>query len=263
MLLHHLVDGPSACDPATAPTIVMLPSHGGSTMVWQPQLPRLMRHARVVRLDVRGQGRSDASPQPPTLDDHADDVAELLDHLQVTTAHLVGVSLGGTIALHTAARHSELVERVVVLCSSAAYGNRDLWLERAQLARTGGLRELAEAAAHRYLTPELAAVQPWRIAALARMVRATPAEGYAQGCELLAELDIRSELGSVQAPVLAVAADGDVATPQEHLSLISSSVPNGRYELVTGAAHLAQLERPDEISALIEAHLGLTSIGDA
>ena len=80
-------------------------------------------------------------------------------------------------------------------------------------------------------------------------------QGYAESCDALARFDVRDRLDQVRSPVLAVAGADDVATPPEKLGEISAGVRGGRSVVLPDTAHLAPVERPDEVADLILAHL--------
>ena len=113
--LHHVVDGPE-----DAPAVVLFPSLGSTVEMWEPQVAPLAEHFRVVRVDPRGHGRSPAPPGPYTIDDIGGDVVALLDRLGIRRAHVVGVSLGGMVALWMAINHPDRVERIVPIATAAA-----------------------------------------------------------------------------------------------------------------------------------------------
>jgi 3-oxoadipate enol-lactonase len=80
-------------------------------------------------------------------------------------------------------------------------------------------------------------------------------EGYARCCEALAEWDIREELGKIRAQTLVIAGAEDPSTPPSHGELIASRIRRARFEVLQRAAHLANVERPDEFNELLDQHL--------
>jgi pimeloyl-ACP methyl ester carboxylesterase len=120
--LHHAVDGPEG-----APVVVLTGSLGSTLAMWQPQVAALSERFRVVRYDTRGHGSSPVPLRPYTLDDLVDDHVALLDALEVERASVVGLSLGGMIALRLASREPHRVERVAALCTSALLAPAQAW----------------------------------------------------------------------------------------------------------------------------------------
>lgn len=119
-----------------------------------------------------------------------------------------------------------------------------------------------EAVVAHWLTPAFAAREPATAARLRAMIAArlramiaaTPAEGYAACCEAIARLDLRPALGRIAAPTLVLAGAEDPATPPEHAERIAAGIPDARLQLLSPAAHLANLEQPQAVARLLAAH---------
>jgi 3-oxoadipate enol-lactonase len=248
--VRHVTDGP-----ADAPVLVLSHSLGAALTMWQPQLAELTRDFRVVRYDLRGHGRSPVPPGPYDMADLGADLVALLDRIGVARAHLCGVSLGAMASMWTAAHHPERVERLIVCCTSAQLGPPQMWRQRGDAVRASGIAAIADAALERWFTPATRANRPELMAAMRAMLFATPAAGYAECCGALERMDLRAELGAIAAPTLAIAAAEDPATPPEHLFRIADGIAGARAVVLSGCAHLANVEKADEVTALIADHL--------
>jgi len=120
--MHYEVD--DFTDPWQQPaTILMLHGNAESGLAWYAWVPKLARHYRVVRPDMRGFGQSSAMPRdyPWTLDALTEDFCALMDHLGVTRFHLVGAKIGGTIARAFAARRPDRVITLTVVGTPPPY----------------------------------------------------------------------------------------------------------------------------------------------
>jgi 3-oxoadipate enol-lactonase len=248
--LHHVVEGPE-----DAPVVLLAGSLGSTLEMWDPQVPALTEHFRVVRYDHRGHGKSPVVPGPFDLADLGGDALELLDRLGVERAHLVGLSLGGMVSMWMAAHAPERVDRVGLLCTSAQLGPASNWTDRAALVRAGGTAAVAEAVLDRWFTAPFAAREPALIGRMRAMVADTPAEGYAAACEVIGRMDLTGDLASITAPVLAIAGADDPATPPVHLEAIVAGVPDGRLAVLDRAAHLASTEQAAAVNQLLVGHL--------
>lgn len=245
----------AATGPEDAPVVLLSNSLGSTYEMWDPQVDALSERFRVVRYDTRGHGRSPVPPGPYTIDDLVDDVVALLDRLEVPRAHVVGLSLGGMTGMRLAAREPDRLDRLVVLCTGAMLGPATGWTERAATVRAHGTAAVAEAVVQRWFTADHRAAHPEMRSRYEGMVAATPAEGYAGCCEVIAAMDLRPDLPSISAPTLAIAGADDPATPPVHLEEIATSVQHGRLLVVPDAAHLANVQQPGTVTPAILEHL--------
>ncbi|MFD7975592.1 3-oxoadipate enol-lactonase [Streptomyces sp. NPDC059071] len=247
---HHLVEGP-----VTAPALVLGPSLGTSTALWDAVAPELSITHRVIRWDLPGHGGSPAGLLRPgaTVADLARLVVDLADTLGLDRFSYAGVSLGGAVGLHLAVHHPERVDRLAVLCSSAHFGGAAPWEQRAATVRREGLAKLADTADARWFTPGFS------VPRLVADHRAADPEAYAACCDALAAFDLRDRLAGITAPTLLVAGREDPATPPAHLREIADAVPGAALTELPGASHLAPAEQPEAVTAVLRAHFAGTS----
>jgi 3-oxoadipate enol-lactonase len=239
-----------------APVLVLANSLGTTVDIWEPQLPALARHYRVVRFDTRGHGRSAVPPGPYTIGDLGNDVLALLDGLGVARAHFCGLSLGGMVGMWLAAHAPERIDRLVLCCTSARPAAPEAWARRAATVRAEGTGAIADLVVSRWLTPAYASRHPGLVTRLRAMLTATPAEGYASCCEVIERLDLTAALPRIAAPTLVVHGADDPAILPSHGADIAAAVPGARLTLVRHAAHLANVEQAGAVTALIVEHLG-------
>jgi 3-oxoadipate enol-lactonase len=248
--LHHRLDGPE-----DAPVIVLSNSLGMSLAMWDGQLPGLTDHFRVLRYDQRGHGRSPAPPGPYSIAELGRDALGLLDRLGLARVSFCGCSLGGMTGMWLAIRAPERIERLGLVCTSAHLPPREGWIERAATVRAKGLAAVADGALERWFTPELGVFRAEAVEWARRTLLEIPPEGYAGCCEAIADHDLRAELGRVRAPTLVIAGADDPATPPDHGRLIADSIDGARLELIDAARHLANVERPAEVTRVLLGHL--------
>ncbi|MFH8469447.1 3-oxoadipate enol-lactonase [Streptomyces sp. NPDC017991] len=249
-LLHHRAEGA-----ASAPPLLLGPSLGTSSALWDKVAPELSVTHRVVRWDLPGHGGSSASLIGPgaTVADLAALVLALADSLGVDRFSYAGVSLGGAVGLYLAVHHPERVEKLAVICSSAHFNGAKPWEERAALVRAEGLAGLAEGADSRWFT------SGFTVPELVEDHRTADPDGYAACCDALAAFDIREQLPRIGAPTLLVAGREDPATPPAHLREIADAVRGAALVEIPGASHLAPAQRPEAVLTALRAHFG----GDA
>lgn len=243
--LHHRAEGP-----VTAPPLLLGPSLGTSTALWDKVAPELSVTHRVVRWDLPGHGDSPAGLIGPgaTIADLAALVLALADSLGLDRFSYAGVSLGGAVGLHLAVHHPERIERLAVICSSAHFNGSKPWEERAALVREEGLAELAKSADSRWFTPG------FTVPELVEDHRTADPDAYAACCDALAAFDIRERLAEIGAPTLLVAGREDPATPPAHLREIADAVPGAALVEIPGASHLAPAQCPEAVLTALRAH---------
>ncbi|MCX4533016.1 3-oxoadipate enol-lactonase [Streptomyces sp. NBC_00841] len=256
MTLHHTLTGP-----AGAPPLVLGPSLGTSLTVWEPQSAALARHHQVLRWDLPGHGGSRADLLPvdgsATVADLAALVLRLADDQGWERFGYAGVSLGGAVGLYLAVHHPDRLSSLAVVCSSARFGESAAWQERAELVRAKGTEPVAATAAARWFTRGFAG-HPRALALLDDLRAADPA-GYAACCDALAAYDLRADLAGVTVPTLVVAGREDPATPPAHAREIADGIPGASLLEVAAAAHLAGVERPEQVTSALLAHFAATA----
>jgi 3-oxoadipate enol-lactonase len=248
----HRIDGVD-----DAPPLVLSNSLGSTSEMWEPQIPALAQRFRVIRYEHRGHDDAPVPPEPYDLDDLGGDVVALLDRLGVERTDFCGLSLGGMVGMWLGINAPERIGRLVLLCTSPMLSREHDWALRARTVREQGTAGVAEGVVERWFTPAYADANPEVVARMRAMVTETPAEGYAACCGAIERMDLVPQLGSIRAPTLVIAGTDDPATPPAHAEIIAEHIPGCRMELVP-AAHLANYERPVEVTRLILSHLEAT-----
>jgi 3-oxoadipate enol-lactonase len=233
--------------PASEP-VLALPSSLGTTLeLWSENIPYWSDSFCVLSYDQLGRR---------TIAELGRDFLELLDEVGIERVSYCGLSLGGATGMWLAANAPERIERLVLACTSARFGEPEQWLERAALVRERGLEPIADSIVARWFTP---AEGPAVVERFREQLVATPREVYAACCEALAAWDFRSELTAIRAPTLVLAAADDSATPPEHAEHIARAIGTTKVVLPY-AAHLANVEQPQAFSALVAKHLASVEV---
>ena len=244
------------------PTVILL--HGGAldSRMWDPQFDALAADHRVVAVDARGHGQSST---PKSSFRHADDLAELCERLGIDSAVLVGLSMGAGTAVDTAVEYPSLVRGLVVSgTGTSAPDFRDPWvLDVLQTwARTQAERDAdgwVEAFMRFVPGPHRAMsdVNPQVVGHVEQMVRETLRNHVGGDDPVLPGPvdDVRTRASAIAVPVLAIigALDSD-----DHIRMateLAEEVAYGSVITIDGSAHYPNLERPDEFTAAVRAHL--------
>ncbi len=247
--LHHRVEGQE-----DAPVLVLSNSLGTTLKVWREQAPALRERFRLVRYDHRGHGGSPAPPGPYALDDLGRDVLALLDSLGAERFSFCGLSIGGMVGMWLASEVPERVERLMLCCTPTSF-DPDAYRSRARTVRRHGVAEVSDAVLERWFTPAFRKSHPDVLEWAGGMLRETPPEGYAACCEAISGADLAGRLGAIRAPTLIIAGAEDPAAPPDRSESIRDSVPDARLVILSPAAHLANVERPEALTAAVLDHL--------
>ncbi|MEU5259836.1 alpha/beta fold hydrolase [Amycolatopsis sp. NPDC021455] len=230
--------------------LVLLNSLGTTNALWDDVAPLLAKSFDVVRFDQRGHGTAAAAPPATRLDDLVDDLFDVLDRLDVEFAHLAGISIGGMIALRAASREPDRVLSLTAMCCAAVL-DRQSWLERAATVRERGLEPIVPAVMARWFTPEFRGRRPDVVRTYEDMLRSTPPEGYAMGCDVLADADVRGDLAAIKAPTLVIGGAADPATPPPEQRAIAGAIAHARLEILPDVGHLAPVAAPETVAKLV------------
>lgn len=242
------------------PLVLCLHGIGSSSASFTHQLAGLATVARVVAWDAPGYGKS-ADPEGPLgLDGFADAAAGLIRE-RGGSAHVIGVSWGGVIALRLAARHPGLVDSLVVADSTRGSGtspeNSAAMRGRPAELEASGAADFARARAPRLVSPdasaELLATVTGTMAGSVRL------PGYGYAAESMAATDLGPELPAIEAPALVLCGEHDRVTGVEESQAIAGALPRGAYVILAGAGHLANQEQPDAFNDWVRAHLRITA----
>jgi len=214
---------------------------------WSPQVAAVAARCRCIAPDMRGFGETAAAP-PYTMEQYADDVACLLDALDIERAVMVGLSMGGYIALALWRRHPGRV-RALVLADTRAGADSEQGRDRRRAlidtARERGVGAVAEAQLPGLVGRTTRERRPDVGEALRRIIERSSVDGIAGALEaMMARTDSTDLLATIDVPVLIVAGEEDVLTPPKEARAMHTAIPGSRFELLSGAGHASSYERP-------------------
>jgi pimeloyl-ACP methyl ester carboxylesterase len=220
--------------------LLLVPGLGVTRNVWDPIVPELAAHLSLILVDNRGAGRSESRRQPESLRDYAADLIELMDHLQLDRAHVLGVSLGGVIARRLAADHPSRVDRLVLVsCTDRAspYLQQIMGL-LGGLARRRSVEAFARALETLGTSPEFydAHVQQSEARVREKCHDTGPAVIGRQLACLAREAD-GDDVDPVVAPTLVIAGEYDPLIPACYARAMADRIPGSRFLMIPGAGH--------------------------
>lgn len=231
--------------PADAPLVVLGPSLGTSTILWEDAAALLARDHRVIAWDLPGHGATPPATARFTVAEIADALAAAVDEPRFCYA---GVSLGGATGLELMLRHPHRVRAAAIIASGPRLGDPEAWLERAEQVRTQSTSSLISASARRWFADGSVARRPEVAGRLLHALQDADDESYAMCCEALAAYDVTARLGAITTPTLAVWGEHDSVAPETKAVEIADGVRRGDAVRIAGAAHLPPAEQPDVVA---------------
>ena len=250
--LHYQSDG----DPQGT-SLVLIHSLGTDLRLWDDLIPRLDPALRLIRFDLRGHGLSADPEGDLNVADFSADLAALLDHLEVEKAVVLGISIGGLIALDFALRNEARAHSLILVDTAARIGTHDLWQTRIDAIRAHGMAPLADSILARWFAPDFAARCPTQFQGVHTLFTRNSVIGYTAACAALREADLRVDVPHIKVPALVLCGAQDAATPPEVVQELAASLPNASFALLPGAGHTPPIEQPqgmaDEVNSFLRA----------
>ena len=241
--------------PDTAPVILFSNSLGCDHMMWQPQTKRLKSQFRIVRYDQRGHGASDVPQGRYTLDQLGQDVLDLTDHLGIKTFAFCGLSMGGLTGQWLGVHAAERIEKLVLADTSAHFPPPEMWDERMDAVRSGGLKAISDVVLGRFFSAAYHASCPAIISQFRHVLENMDAGGYLGCCEAIKAADMRSDIKAVSAPTLVISGQYDESTPPERGAFIAGEIAGAKH-VVVEAAHLSNVEQAVPFTSALLEHFG-------
>lgn len=222
--------------------------------IWQAQLAGLSDDVRVIAPDLRGHGLSGVSPGPISMDQHADDLAALLDHLDVKRAIVAGLSMGGYIAFALWRRHADRVSALALVDTRAEPDSPQA--QDARDAAAARIRQIGAAAYADEMLPRLLAPSSLADARISRraseIMASQPVEGSISALGALRDRpDSRLTLPTITVPTLVLVGENDAVTPPADAELMAAAIRGARFEVISRAGHLCPLENPRRVNHLL------------
>lgn len=233
--------------------LVLIHGVGARMENWDEVAGWLRPHFRLLRYDLRGHGRSTKVRGPYSLPMLADDLAALLDHMQIKSAHIAGHSLGGMIGQMFALRHPSRVRRLALLSAVAGRTaeERAAVASRIDLIGKGDAGDHFRRSVSRWFTDEFIAANPERIAAYAARNAENDPDCYAAAYRVLALEDLDRELSAISAPTLIVTGENDLGSNPRMSRLMHERIEGSELRILPRLRHSILIEAPDVVAGLL------------
>ncbi len=247
-------------DCGAGPVLLLVHGFPVDHTMWRHQIEGLADAARVIAPDLRGFGGSGVTPGTVTMEQYADDLVALLNALKIDEKIVFcGLSMGGYIAWQFWRKHASRVAKLI-LCDTRAVPDTPeaaaTRLATAERVEKTGAEALAELMMGKLFAPATVKERPQDVEAMRQAILACPPEGGAAALRGMAERpDARPLLKTINVPTEVIVGEHDAISPPAEMSGIAEAIPEARLIEIIGAGHLAPLEKPDEVNAVIRALL--------
>lgn len=237
--------------------IVFLHGVGSDKSVWAPQLDHFGTRRRAIAFDYPGYGDSDPAAEGTSRDDYAAAILAGMDSLGIDQAHVCGLSLGGVIAI---AIHSAAPGRCasLILADTFASHPEGRAIYDRSIAASHDLEALARARVDVLIAqPADPAVRSEVVETMSRIDQ----RAYRTGAEAVWLAEQQDRARAIDVPALVLCGAEDKVTPPALSIELAALIPSARLEIIAGAGHLSNLEKPDDFNRVVEAFLSQAEQG--
>ncbi|HJU64390.1 MAG TPA: alpha/beta fold hydrolase [Gemmatimonadaceae bacterium] len=228
--------------------------------LWAPQLRALAGQCRCIAPDLRGFGESSIQP-PYSMDQYADDIAQLLDALDVPRAVVGGLSMGGYVAFAIWRRHRDRVRGLILADTRAGADDDQAKRKRGDMmatAREHGAGAIADAMITGMLGKTSRAKQPDVVHAVYTMLASAPVDGIVGALDAMrSRADSTATLPTIDVPTLIIVGEEDVLTSPNDAMAMHAAIEGSRLEVIPRAGHVSNIERPAAFNHVVSDFLAI------
>jgi 3-oxoadipate enol-lactonase len=246
--LHYRLDG-------AGPAVVMLHPVGLDLTVFDALAFELARNFTVLRVDLRGHGRSPWQSPGPSLETYADDVHAVLVRLDFTPAAIVGFSFGGMVAQVLALTHPGDVSALVISACASTLSDegRRVLASRGAAAEQDGMQAVVDVTLKRWFSDAFRARggDQW---VRDRLLTIDP-RSWADAWRAMSAIHTAPRLTEITVPTLCLAGEADVSAPPNTVRAIASGISRATFNIIPAAPHMLFIEQDQAVAAVLTAFL--------
>jgi 3-oxoadipate enol-lactonase len=233
--------------------IILLHALAMSEAMWRDFSQHIQADIPVWGLDMRGHGQSEIVRGPYSTALFAQDILSVIDHLGAKRVHLVGCSMGGTVAMAFASRFTARVASLGLIDTTACYGEgaKESWEKRGIQAHTEGLTSLMKFQVERWFSERFAMSNPDLVGQYLDIFVSNDRNVYLDSCRMLGSADERATLSVYKGPCEVVVGEQDYATPASMSEEIVRILPQAHLTVLNGVRHYSPIEAPERIVSLL------------
>jgi 3-oxoadipate enol-lactonase len=246
-------------DEGQGPPIIFLHAFPLNQTMWKPQVAAFKEQYRVITIDLRGHGESDAPMWRYTLEQFADDIIALLQHLEIPQATFVGLSMGGYILFALYRKYPEYV-RALVLADTRAQADtpegKATRFSMAQVAYRRGSSAIADLMLPKLLSPSGMERNQELIAQLRAMIIGNQISGIVGDLMAMEERSDATPLAqTIDVPTLVLVGEQDIPSPPDEVKRMADQIPGSTFIQIPQAGHLSNMENPEAFNAELKLFL--------
>ena len=241
------------------PLLLFMHGIGGNRSNWRAQLPHFAGHFSCIAWDARGYGDSDDYPGPLAFDQFVLDLLGVLDHFGAERAHLVGLSMGGRIAMRAALLHPARIATLTLVDTHEGFeafspAQRQAFVDsrRAPLLAGKEPRDIADAVARSLVGPN---ARPEHLQQLVDSIAALHKDSYIKSLQATVEQVVLGDISSISAPAHFIVGADDSLTPVAMHHEMAAKMGGAAVSVLPRAGHLSNIENPDAFNAAAMAWL--------
>ncbi|MEJ2262130.1 MAG: alpha/beta fold hydrolase [Anaerolineales bacterium] len=240
--------------PENAPMLVL--NNGvimNAATSWVFQTSTLAEHYHLLQYDCRGQGQSDHPKGPYTMEQHADDLAVLLESLEVESAHIAGISYGGEVAQAFALKYPQKVRSLILIDTVSELGDElrlvvESWIDA---LRGGEPLEFFNATVPWNFSPGFIRDNPQIFEEAKERYALLDFPAVIRLCECFLEVDFTRRLNEIKVPTCIMAGELDLIKGPRYSEILLKGIPHAELHVLRQAGHATCWERPQEFNSVI------------
>ncbi len=246
-------------DVGCGPAIVLIHGYPFNRSLWADQVTALADRYRVLTLDLRGHGETEASAGTSTMKLMAQDISALMDELRIDRAVVGGLSMGGYVALAFYQLFPRRVEKLLLADTRAQADTKEAKVTRAEQVEqilAEGMAGIVNAMLPKLLSPETVSKRPDIVKRLREMMMHTNPEGAAAALRGMAEREDQTErLSQVNVPTLIVVGKEDPITPVADSEKMHDGIAGSQLVVIENASHVSNIEQPEQFNRALQEFL--------
>lgn len=241
------------------PAVILIHGYPFNRSLWTELAESLLDRYRVVIPDLRGFGETESSESPAKMNRMAEDIAKLMDHLNIDQAVIGGLSMGGYVALAFCKQYPTRV-RALVLADTRAQADteegKQTRAQQAEKALAEGMAGIADAMLPKLLTPDTVSKHPEVVKRIRDMMLKTKPQGAAAALMGMAQRDDQTEfISSIDVPTLIVVGREDAITPLADSEAMHAKITGSRLVVIENAGHVSNLEQTEQFNNAVRGFL--------